>query len=192
MHKFLFFVILSSCVALDLPVEYHQLQDAGEDVSEESVFYSFEVSEPDSGYPDSGVQADAGVVCNHPRLRALEVDSRCSCDGAKANVDLALQRLLTYNVYVAPLDEFYSIFANVSVRVVYDPSNSFGGVYYSWFDQVVISSSMDGLAHEFIHAIEDYRGTLDPAGSHRGWDQNQAYTGAMQSYISNRNYVTCN
>lgn len=142
-------------------------------------------------FPDAG-------NCPDPYLKSLQVDARCSCDQAKQDIDLALSTLWEFDVYSsspAPgdggYDQFYGIYKDVSVTVVYDPTDMLGGEYVTGSRAITISSSMDGMAHEFIHAMEDWEGVIDPNDPHKGWSTNQAYMGAMQWYILYKIPVMC-
>lgn len=179
MRTLLLFTLFTAACGPNVPPDLHDL----------------DTDAPDSGVRDSGtVVLDSGTPdagqpsCSQPVLRALEVDQRCAWAGAMANVDLAIERLVANGV--ASSVELSGILAKVSVRVLWDPDSKLGGVYYTT-KQIEISSSMDGMAHEFIHAIEDARGTVDWSDPHRGWNQNQAYMTAMQSYVWNHRSVVC-
>lgn len=181
----LFFVLFFTACGPNLPPEIHLYPepDAGVDAGQPDPVV-------DAGPPDSGAPTpDAGApYCSHPALRVLEVDQRCDCARARGNVDLAIAKLVGRGVI--PRAKLDMILSTISVRVLWDPDNKLGGVYYT-SKQIEISSSMDGMAHEFIHAIEDYHGVVDWSDPHKGWDSNSAYMGAMQDYIWNHQAVMC-
>lgn len=112
--------------------------------------------------------------CSSKYLRAVDVTAAC-CELLQINVDVAVSAFRAYGMDVEPA-------IKRSALVVKSMGPGIGGSYAPSTEVVEILPDMDGLAHEFLHALEDFEGVADWSQPHKGWDTNPSYQKTMSLY----------